>query len=110
LGNVRAPDLFRGDLGAQLSAVRTATRRIQELWAKYGADTVEAAMAELLDRSERLMRAQIEAMPGGVYCGESWIQEDGRGTPDSRIGCTIQVRGDELRIAIESPPLCQSYR
>ena len=110
LQNVRIPDLVRGDLGAQLSGVRTATRRLEALFAKYGAETVDAAMAELLDRTERLMRAQIAAMPDGVYSGETWIQEDGHGMPDALIGCTIEVRGDELLIAIDSPPLCRSYR
>jgi N-methylhydantoinase B len=110
LANVRAPELLRGDMGAQLSAVRVAARRLRELCARYGPDVVEAATGELLDRAERLMRAQIAAVPDGVYAGEDWIQDDGRGTPDSRIGCMLEVRGDELRISIESPPLCASYR
>ena len=110
LANVHIPDLVRGDMGAQLSAVRMATRRIERLFAKYGAMTVETAMAEMLDRADRLMRAQIAAMPDDVYSGESWIQEDGHGVPDSRIGCTIEVRGDEMAITIDSPPKCNSYR
>lgn len=110
LANVRIPDLVRGDIGAQLSGVRTATRRLEALFAKYGVETVESAMAELLDRAERLMRAQIAAMPDGSYSGEAWIQEDGHGTPDARIGCTAEVRGDELHFRIDSPPHCRSYR
>jgi N-methylhydantoinase B len=110
LANVRAPELLRGDMGAQLSAVRVAARRVQQLCARYGVDVVLAATRDLLDRGERLMRAQIAAMPDSVYTGEQWIQDDGRGTPDSRIGCTIEVLGDNLQIAIESPPVCRSYR
>jgi N-methylhydantoinase B len=110
LANVRSPHLLRGDMGAQLSAVRVATRRVEELCSKYALDVVEAAMAELLDRAERLMRAQIAAMPDGVYRGEQWIQEDGRGAADAAVTCVIEVTGDKLRIGLESPPATESYR
>jgi N-methylhydantoinase B len=110
LANVRIPDLMRGDIGAQLSAVRMATRRIEELFGKYGATTVDAAMAELLDRAERLMRVQIAAMPDGIVSGESWIEDDGHGAGETRIGCTIKVREDRMAISIDSPPCCNSYR
>jgi N-methylhydantoinase B len=49
-------------------------------------------------------------MPDGVYEGGQWIQEDGRGAPEARIGCTIEVREDELRISLDSPPAARSYR
>ena len=110
LANVRAPELLRGDLGAQLSAVRVAARRVQDLALRYGTETALAAMKELLDRAERLMRAQIAAMPDGRYHGESWIEGDGRGSREARIGCSIEVAGDGLRIAIDSPPANRSYR
>jgi N-methylhydantoinase B len=110
LANVRSNQLFEGDLGAQLSAVRVAARRLRELFAKYGAAEVEAAMRELLDRAERLAREQIAAMPDGRYTGEQWIQADGRGAPDLRIGCVVCVKGDTLEVTLESPPAVASYR
>ena len=110
LANVHVPDLVRGDMGAQISAVRVATRRVEALFAKYGRATMDQAMAELLDRAERLMKTEIAAMPDGVFKGESWIEEDGHGAPDARIGCTIAVRGEEMSVSIDSPPLCRSYR
>ncbi|MBM3677905.1 MAG: hydantoinase B/oxoprolinase family protein, partial [Actinobacteria bacterium] len=61
IANVRSTQLFEGDLGAQLSAVRVAARRVHELFERYGAGVVESAMAELLDRAERLAREQIAA-------------------------------------------------
>ncbi len=110
LANVRAPELLRGDLGAQLSACRVAARRVAELYERYGDDVIDSASLALLSRAERLMRAQIAAMPDGRHRGEQWIQDDGRGTPDSRIGAIVEIRGDELRVEIESPPQCRSYR
>jgi N-methylhydantoinase B len=110
LANVRSTQLFEGDLGAQLSAVRVASRRLRELFERYGAPAAESAMAELLDRAERLAREQIAAMPDGAYTGEQWIEADGRGAPDLRIGCTVEVAGDTLTVTLESPPAVSSYR
>src|SRR5690242_17737024 len=57
LANVRTPDERKGDLGAQLAATLRATERLAELARRYGTDTIVGAMAEVLDYSERLMRA-----------------------------------------------------
>lgn len=110
LANVRSPEMVKGDIGAQLSAVRTASSRLTELLERYGGDVVIASARELLNRSERLMREEIRAMPDGLYSGECWIEEDGRGTPEVRFGCTIEVNGDQMKVKIESPPACKSYR
>ena len=39
----------------------------------------DAAMVELMDYSERRMRAAIRAAPNGVYTGEDCIDDDGIG-------------------------------
>jgi N-methylhydantoinase B len=110
LANVRLPDLVRGDIGAQLSAVRTAARRLEAIYAKYGDEVVDRAMRELLDRSERRARAQIAAIPDGRFSGSSWIEADGHGAPDAEIRCEVEVRGDRMVVSITSPPECRSYR
>jgi N-methylhydantoinase B len=108
--NVRTPELFGGDLGAQLSAVRTATRHVQQLAGRYGADPVQRAMGELLDRAERWMRAEIAAIPDGSYTGDQWLQDDGRGSGDRLIAARITVAGDQLTVALDPLPAVASYR
>src|SRR3990172_8189310 len=54
--NIRVPDLTIGDLNAQFAANEFGALRLRELCAKYGVERVEAAMAELLDYSERRVR------------------------------------------------------
>lgn len=110
LGNVRIPDLVAGDIGAQLSAVRVATRRLEELFARYGTETVSGAMAQILDRADVLARADIAQMQDGSFSGESWIEDDGHGSGELCIRTRVEKRDDRLRIAIESPPTCRSYR
>src|SRR5207244_10878840 len=67
VSRMRNPDERRGDLRAQLAAHGLATRRIAETCARYGRDHVAAAIDELYDYSERLVRAGIAAMPDGRY-------------------------------------------
>ncbi len=67
LANMRNPDERRGDLNAQLAAHRLAERRLAELVERRGADTVTAAMDELYDYSERVVRAGIAELPDGTY-------------------------------------------
>src|SRR5215475_7423623 len=57
LANVRTPDERKGDLGAQLAATLRATDRLAGLAQRYGTDAIIGAMAEVMDYSERLMRA-----------------------------------------------------
>src|SRR5438034_112356 len=68
--NVRLPEVFTGDLMAQVAAGRLGGVRLRELFAAHGAPTVVAYIEELLSRAERLTRAQIEAIPDGDYAFE----------------------------------------
>jgi N-methylhydantoinase B len=93
--NSRTPDERRGDLRAQLAAHRLADERIDELVARRGAATVEAAMDELHAYSERRVRAGIAALPDGRYAAVDAIEAvEG----DLEIRVAVTVAGDELEI------------
>jgi len=94
--NTRLPRDFFGDLDSQVSACRTAERRLAAIAARYGNDVVLAAMQGLLERSERMARAEIAQLPDGDYSFEEFLDNDGMGGPPQRIFVTLRVRGDEL--------------
>jgi N-methylhydantoinase B len=98
--NIRASDLVVGDMEAQVAAARIGAERFVELLDRYGAATVSAAYEDLLDYSERLMRAAIAALPDGVYAATTYIDgyldDDEAGRRDLPIVVTITVKGDEL--------------
>ncbi|MBN9547482.1 MAG: hydantoinase B/oxoprolinase family protein, partial [Alphaproteobacteria bacterium] len=75
--NVRLPDIFSGDVNAQLAACRIGQRRIQELADKLGTTTTTTIFADLLDRSERLTRAAIAELPDGEYHYVDYLDNDG---------------------------------
>ena len=92
VARMRNPDERRGDFRAQLAAHRLAARRVDETCARYGRDRVVAAIDELYDYSERLVRAGIAAMPDGSYEAADYL-DDG-----TRINVTLEIDGDKLAL------------
>src|SRR6516164_1351567 len=66
LANVRTPEERKGDLGAQLAATLRASERLKALARRYGSRAVINYMAEVMDYSERLMRAALSDLPDGA--------------------------------------------
>jgi N-methylhydantoinase B len=92
VSRMRNPDERRGDLRAQLAAHGLATRRIDEVCARHGRERVTAAMNELYDYSERLVRAGIAAIPDGRYEASEFL-DDG-----TEIHVTLEVKSDSVEI------------
>ena len=94
--NVRLPDSVAGDLQSQVAACRIAERRLSELVAKYGVDTVEGAVALIMDNSERQVRAALQALPDGVYQGEDYADSAGPDGPPIRVYVTVTKTADTI--------------
>ena len=75
--NVRIPDNFFGDLNAQVAACNVGERRLRELAAGYGENTLLAIFGALLDRSEALTRHALSQLPAGEYHYEDFLDNDG---------------------------------
>lgn len=75
--NTRDPDNRVLDIKAQYAGTFVGDRRIVEIARKFGKKAVADAMAQALDYSERLMRAQIQRIPDGVYEGEDLVEPVG---------------------------------
>jgi N-methylhydantoinase B len=95
--NVRLPEVFTGDLMAQVAAGRLGGLRVREVMAAHGADTVLACIDELLERAERLTRAQIASIPDGEYPFEDYLDDDGVDIGKRiRIAVTLRVHGSSM--------------
>jgi N-methylhydantoinase B len=93
--NVRTPDERKGDLGAQLAATLRATERLATLARRYGGDQLVGYMGEVMDYSDRLMRAALEDLPDGEGVFEDFC--DGDGIPDDADGNDARFR---IRLAV----------
>ncbi|GMG83917.1 hydantoinase B/oxoprolinase family protein [Paralimibaculum aggregatum] len=96
--NVRAPLQTMGDFNAQIAANRIGAQRIGEMCARYGAETVEAVMAEFQAYTERRVRAAIAEAPDGTYTGEAVLDDDGLGRGPIRVRSTVTIAGDRIRV------------
>jgi N-methylhydantoinase B len=90
--NVRTPQEREGDLAAQIGACRVGERRILEMVEKYGEAGLRVLTDELLNYSERLVRAELRRMPAGVFTAEDWLDDDG--VNDQRIRIAVSLRTD----------------
>src|SRR5215470_8557240 len=95
LANVRTPDERKGDLGAQLAATLRATERLSALARRYGDTELIGYMREVIDYSDRLMRAALEDLPDGEGAFEDFC--DGDGIPDDAHGNDARFR---IRLAV----------
>ncbi len=95
--NVRLPDVFTGDLMAQVAAGRLGGTRLRELFAAHGTAVVLGYIDELLGRAETLTRRQIEAIPDGEYRFEDYLDDDGVDLGQRvTIAVAVRVRGDSM--------------
>ena len=100
--NVRVPQVFMGDIGAQISACTVGARRVSELADRYGYGQTLQIFNELLDRSELLTRKALEAIPDGTYSYVDYLDNDGVNLDESvRIQVAVTLRGSELHCDFE---------
>jgi N-methylhydantoinase B len=94
--NSRLPLSLYGDLNGQLNALDLGGKRLAELLADYGADTVAEALSELRTRAAKLMRANIADLPDGTYSAEDFLDNDGIVDQPLKIALDLTVKGDEM--------------
>jgi len=115
--NIRFPESSLGDMKSQMAACRLAARRMDELFEKYGRDTILEAIARIFDETEAKCRNVVSQLADGVYEAAAALDEDGvtRGEPVpirakvtiDKGAMTIDLSGcsQERRAAINSRTL-----
>ena len=67
----RVPELWLGDVRAQIGACRTGERRIMDLCSRHGKDTVKGFLLDWFDYGERRAKQAIAKLPAGTYSYET---------------------------------------
>src|ERR1700760_2410672 len=75
--NIRFPESSLGDMKSQMAACRLAARRLDELFDKYGRDTLLAAIDRIFDETEQKCRNVVSQLPDGIYEASASIDDDG---------------------------------
>lgn len=108
--NSRTPESFAGDLDSEVAACQMGARRLQQLFARYGPETVEACFNALITRCADTFRREIlPRIPDGVYEFEDYIEHDGVDPPRlhalhlkmtktaDRIVCDLEGTGPQAK-------------
>ncbi|MGO8865000.1 MAG: hydantoinase B/oxoprolinase family protein [Alphaproteobacteria bacterium] len=107
LANVRTAEERRGDLNAQVAALRVGERRLKELAQVYGAASLTRGFAEILDYAERRMRKRLADLPRGTYRAEDALDDDG--TSEEPVPIKVAVTLDRDGMVLDfagSAPQC----
>ena len=96
--NSRQPTEVLGDIRAQLAACGNGERGLISLIKRYGAEHFRLYTEELHNYAERLIRAEISALPDGTYHYEDFF--DGLGTEPEpiRFKVALTIAGDQIDI------------
>lgn len=97
--NSRMPDKVTGDLNAQVAAVRTGEQRLQELYEKYGGDTVEAAIDKILEHGEETSRSAVADLPDGTWSATGYADGVNRDPDDLiKLRAEVTIDGEEFSV------------
>jgi N-methylhydantoinase B len=103
--NIRAPDLVVGDMEAQVGAAQVGVEGYRDLIARYGLPTLQAAAEDLMDYSERRLRAAIAEVPDGDYTAtthiDGYLDDPDPARRNLPITVTVRVRGDAMEVDLE---------
>jgi len=94
LAQIRSKHETAGDFRAQIAANATGARRLQALVERHGLATIVASMQELLDYTERRTRAEIAALPFGVYEAEGSVDTDGYTDEPVHLRARVEISAE----------------
>ena len=97
--NIRFPEASMGDLRSQLAACKLAERRLEELFTRYGRDTIFSALESIFDETEVKCRNVVRSMPDGTFEASSFLDPDGHDKSATvPIHVKVIISGDDMTI------------
>lgn len=96
--NVRTGDEVLGDIYAQLAANSVAEQRLKDLIDKYSLEHIFNSMEEIINYSDRRMRAAVKEVPDGEYSFEDVLEGDGITDDEIVVKTKVIVHEDEVTV------------
>lgn len=89
----RRPDMVALDINCQLAGHSVARSRLQELYASYGANLIDAVTLQMIDHSESALRQRLARIPDGDFTDSATMSSKGESWT---VRVTLRKRGDNL--------------
>jgi N-methylhydantoinase B len=100
--NSRMPDSLAADLDAECSACLMGSRRLTELFERYGRETIEACFDAIIARTAETYRREIlSQIPEGTWMWEDYAEHDGVDEPKLHTQRITLTRTAEPKLIID---------
>jgi N-methylhydantoinase B len=98
--NTRVPEMLEADLDSEMQAIMMGARRMEELFERFGAATVEACFQAILDKCRDIYANELlPKIPDGEYAWEDFVEHDGVTDPSlHRLALKIVKRGGRITL------------
>jgi N-methylhydantoinase B len=100
--NSRMPDSLAADLDAECSACLMGSRRLAELFERYGRDTIEACFDAIVSGTTATYRREIlSKIPTGSWTWEDYAEHDGVDDPKLHAQRITLTKTDEPKLIVD---------
>ena len=98
--NVRTPDEVVGDIRSQIAANHVCYEKICQMLKDNDLDNLDDLADQIITRTEKSMREEIEKIPDGIYRAEGIIEQM-KGQQDVVIKAAVEVKGSDIIVDLE---------
>ena len=95
--NVRTPDEVVGDIRSQIAANYVCAEKICQMLKESNLVGLDDLADQIINRTEKSMREEIEKIPDGVYRAEGKIEQM-KGQQDVLIKAAVEVKGSDITV------------
>ena len=98
--NVRTADEVVGDIRSQIAANHVCAEKISQMLRENDLENLDDLADQIITRTERSMREEIEKIPDGIYKAEGIIEQM-KGQPDVVIKAAVGVKGSDIIVDLD---------
>jgi N-methylhydantoinase B len=98
--NVRTPDEVIGDIRSQIAANHVCSEKIGQMLRENDLEKLDDLADQVISRTEKSMREEIEKIPDGIYRAEGVIEQM-KGQQDVVIKAAVEVKGSDITVDLD---------
>ena len=98
--NVRTPDEVVGDIRSQIAANHVCAEKICQMLRENDLENLDDLADQVIRRTEKSMREEIEKIPDGIYRAEGIIEQM-KGQQDVVIKAAVEVKGSDIIVDLD---------
>jgi N-methylhydantoinase B len=105
IANSRLPTALGGDISAEIAAGEMGARGLTRLLEKYGRELFEAAVEQMFDHGEQVVRSFLERIPDGRYVATAALDSNGVTDDPVPFEVVVEIDGSDVLVDFsEAPP------